>query len=370
MRLTDLEIREISADIPQVTGGTYQVSVRRALLCRLSTDEGLTSEVCIGNQKSYGDDLKACLRGRVRESIVGLDPLMTTDLWRRLFASATGIGRPDAMRALSIVDVCAWDLKGQAFGQPIWKLIGGGARRIPIVAIGGYYETSTDESGIRAEMERLKSRGFGGVKFKVGALPIEEDAERVRIAREAAGPGFILIVDSNMAWTPRDAIRFAELVLPYDPAWLEEPLRWHNINRGMRELRFKTGIRVAAGQSELSTYDCFGMITDEAVDVINVSATRAGGITAWTWLAAAAAMADVDMAQVAEPHVALHLMAGIANPTCVECYGDPERDPFWENLYLDRPQPADGFVEVPDKPGLGLTLDPDAVERYAIEPWS
>ena len=369
MKITNLEIREIRADVPVVTGGTYQISARRAILCRISTDEGIVSEVCIGNEIAYADALKSYIRGPIRERLLGLDPLMTMQIWRLFFAMATGRDKPHAMRALSMVDICLWDLKGQATGQAVWKLIGGGRRRLPIIGIGGYYETSGNEEGIRAEMAQLKSLGLAGVKFKVGARSIEEDADRVKLAREAGGPDFILVVDSNTAWTPRDAIRFAEMIAPCRPAWLEEPVRWQNINRGLREVRLKTGVRIAAGQSELSAFDCYGLLADEAVNVINVTVTRGGGITGWTMLAGAAAMADVDMAQVAEPHLSMHLMAGIANPTYVECYGNVHRDPFWANLYIDRPQPFEGFIEVSDRPGFGLTFNPDVVERFAIEPW-
>ncbi len=138
----------------------------------------------------------------------------------------------------------------------------------------------------------------------------------------------------------------------------------------MREVRFKTGIRTGAGQSEVSVFDAYELIRSEAVDVINLTYNRGGGITGWAKLAAAAAFADIRMGQVGEPHISMHLMAGISNPTFVECYPDPSRDPIWANLYNDRPVPKDGHIEVPDKPGFGLTFNENTLESLAIEPWS
>lgn len=370
MKITDVKVREIRTEVPTVSGGTYQITSRQALLLKVSTDEGLESEVCLGNEQGYSPKLKAYIRGPLRERIVGSDPLLTLGVWKTMFTKAGGPDRADSLRATSMVDICLWDLKGKALGQPVWKLMGGGNPKIPIIAIGGYYETSSDEAGITAEIANLKANGIGGMKFKVGARALEFDAERVHLARKAGGPDFNLVVDSNTSWMPRDAVRFAAMIYQDNPRWLEEPVRWQNYIRGLREVRYKTGVRVGAGQSELSAFDCYQMLESDAVDVINVTATRGGGITGWSMLAHAAHINDVDMAQVAEPHLGMQLMAGIPNPTHVECYAAPERDPFWTKLYTDRPQPKDGFITAPDKPGFGLTLNQDVVESFAIEAYS
>jgi L-alanine-DL-glutamate epimerase-like enolase superfamily enzyme len=75
------------------------------------------------------------------------------------------------------------------------------------------------------------------------------------------------------------------------------------------------------------------------------------------------------MANVAEPHISMHLMAGISNGSFAECYADRRRDPFWEDLYEGRPALADGTLALPAEPGLGLRLDPAALERYAVTGW-
>ena len=108
-------------------------------------------------------------------------------------------------------------------------------------------------------MAQLKSLGLAGVKFKVGARSIQEDADRVKLAREARGLDFIFVVHfPTRPGALPDAIVLPKYS-PCRPAWLEEPVRWQNMNRGLREVRLKTGVRIAAGQSELSAFDCYGL---------------------------------------------------------------------------------------------------------------
>ncbi|EIM26400.1 mandelate racemase/muconate lactonizing enzyme family protein [Microvirga lotononidis] len=372
MRITNVELRQIKADLPSTfSGGTYTLAARTALLCRITTDQGLGSVVCVGNESGYSSYLKSLVRGAFKDLLVGADPLRGEWLWQRMLDHDKAyIDRASLMMAVATVDAALWDLKGQITGLPVWRLLGGVSAKVPVIGIGGYYETSRDEDGIRREIRSYREQGLAGIKFKVGALSIEEDAERVRIARDEAGPRFAIVADSNMAWTPDEAVRFARLIEPHDIAWLEEPTRPRNFVRALREVRWKTGMRIGAGQSEVSVFDAYHLIQSEAVDVINVTYNRGGGITGWVKLAGAASFSDIRMGQVGEPHISMHMMAGISNPTYVECYPDPHRDPLWAELYIDRPEPKNGFITVPDRPGLGLILNPEAVERLAIEPWS
>lgn len=372
MKITGVQLREISAALPNVfSGGTYKLNNRTALLCRITTDAGITAEVCVGNEFAYPPYLKELVRGPFRELLMGQDPLATERHWRAMLRyDKAYVDRSSLMVAIATVDAALWDLRGRILNQPLWKMLGGYRQQVPMIGIGGYYETSRDEAGIREEIAFYRRSGLAGIKFKVGALSLEEDAERVRVARDAGGEDFVLVVDSNMAWTPDDAERFSRMIAPYRPAWLEEPVHPRNVTRGLRQVRMRTGVRIGAGQSEDSVFDAYTLLAGEAVDVLNVTYNRGGGISGWTKLAAAASFVDVGMAQVAEPHISMHLMAGVSNGTYVECYPDVNRDPLWANLYVDRPEPVDGYLTVPDRPGLGLTLNTDVVERYAVESWS
>jgi L-alanine-DL-glutamate epimerase-like enolase superfamily enzyme len=371
MRITNVETRLLAVELPlEFEGGTYSINRRSAVLCRLTTDEGLTATVCVGNEDHYSDYFFALLRGAFKEIVVGQDPTRTEHLWAQMAAMATGyVDKAELTKAMSTLDIALWDLKARIAGMPLHRLLGGARERVPLIAIGGYYEVGDSYDRIAREVERLKDYGVAGVKWKVGKRELAVDAGRIGSVRKAAGSDFIIIADSNMAWTPQDALRFADLIEDHDISWLEEPVHWTQQFHGLRRLREQTSLPLAAGQSEVSVFSCGWLLSNRCVDVLNLCSNRGGGITGWLKLAGQAALEGVRMANVAEPHIAGHLMAAIGNGTFAECYADERRDPFWEQLYRDRPKIEDGMLVLPAAPGLGVELDDRAVERYAVSEW-
>ena len=105
-------------------------------------------------------------------------------------------------------------------------------------------------------------------------------------------------------------------------------------------------------------------MTAEAVDILNVDATIAGGVTEWRRIAGMASMWNVGMAHHEEPQVAVHLLAAVPHGLYVEIFPDPQRDPLWLELPQAHPAISDGYMEVPRGPGLGLPLRADVIERY------
>ena len=154
-----------------------------------------------------------------------------------------------ALQAIACLDAAIWDVFGRALGLPLHRVWGSVADAVPISIIGGYYHLSLDEVGARHPLGYVEA-GFAGVKFKVGGKTPAEDAARVRVAREAAGPDFALMVDANQGYDRAQAVEFGRLVWDLDIRWFEEPCRWTNDRRWMRDVRYQTGIPVCAGQSE------------------------------------------------------------------------------------------------------------------------
>lgn len=370
--ISAIEVREIAADLGNgFSGGTYNVKRRAALLCRIALENGHETTVCVGNESEYSDYLKAQIRGPFRNSIVGKSVLDIEKHWQAMLEGNTAyIPREDFIKAVATVDTALWVMKAEELGVPLWSLLGGAHGRVRVIGIGGYYETSRDAAGIEREMAEYKRLGLAGIKFKVGAVSLEEDARRVRAAREAAGPDFAIVVDSNMAWTPTEAVRFANMIRDLDPEWIEEPVHPKNVVRGLKEVRYRSGLPTGAGQSEISVFDSFRLLTSGSVDVLNMTYNRGGGISAWQKLAHAAEMVDIRVAQVGEPHISMHLMGGAANSTFVEIYPEPHRDPFWHNLYRELPPVVDGYINLPTTPGIGMHIDLDEAEKYATEDWS
>jgi len=133
----------------------------------------------------------------------------------------------------------------------------------------------------------------------------------------------------------------------------------------MCEVRRRTGVPVAAGQSESTAADCRQLIEADAVDVINLDASIAGGPTQWRKVAATADVYGIDMAHHEEPHVSMHLLASIPNGCYAECF-HPTLDPVWHEGYWDPPTVTDEVVTLPDEPGLGLEVDESFVATHEM----
>jgi L-alanine-DL-glutamate epimerase-like enolase superfamily enzyme len=365
LTIASLETIAIRAPLDRVYQGShYRMTHRSTLIVRITTDDGLVGEAYAGDEDETLATIDRIVRDEIAPAVVGEDAFAVERLWQLSRPATFDILRDRRLGlvACAAVDTALWDLVGKALGQPLWRLWGGYRNRIPMILIGGYYREDAD---IPAEVEDVLARGLAGMKFKVGGLTPEADAARFRQARDAGGPEFLLAADANQGWTPQEAIRFARLVADLDLLWFEEPCRWHNDRRAMRDVRLAGGVRVCAGQSEHSAGGCRDLMVDGAIDVCNFDASWSGGPTEWRRVAGMATAFDVSMAHHEEPQVAAHLLASIPHGTYVECF-HPSRDPFWWNLIANRPQLVDGHVELSEAPGLGWELDEDYIERYRL----
>ena len=336
-------------------GSNYQMTHRSTIVTRVHTEEGIVGEAYAGDEDADLVEIDRIIRNEIAPALVGLDALATERCWERARPATFDIlrDRRRGLVACACVDAAIWDAVGKALGEPLWRLWGGYRSSLPMIAIGGYYAPGAD---LRAEIDGLLELGLAGMKLKVGGLPVEEDVARVRLAREAGGPAFVLAADANQAWTSEQAIRFARLVEDCGLVWLEEPCRWDLDRRGLRDVRHRTTVPVGAGQSEHSAGGCLELMSEGSIDVCNFDSSWSGGPTEWRRVASAALACGVRMAHHEEPQVAAHLLASIPHGTFVECF-HPDRDPIWWNLVANRPVVHDGSIELPAAPGLGWELD-------------
>src|SRR5581483_527082 len=270
-RLTIQAIETIPIRVPlgrTYRGSGYKMTNRSTLLTRVIVEEGLVGEAYAGDEDAGLAEIDAIVAQEIAPALVGEDAFAVERCWQLARPATFDILRDRRLGlvASACVDTAIWDLVGKALGQPLWRLWGGYTNRLPLITIGGYYG---GDSGIEAEVTNLCERGFAGMKFKVGGLTPQEDAQRFRRARKAAGDGFVLAADANQAWTPQEAITFARLVEDCDLLWFEEPCRWHNDRRAMRDVRLGAGVRVCAGQSEFSAAGCLELMLAGAIDVCN-----------------------------------------------------------------------------------------------------
>jgi D-arabinonate dehydratase len=357
-------------------GGTYKITSRNTIVTRVELDNGVVGETFGGDEDQYHFEVCRIVNDIFKPQLIGRD---VRDIeahwekmwWTRVDLNNRGIHSLDVAKhcvhaqAVAAVDIALWDALGKSLKQPVFKLLGGFRESVPVIAIGGYVMKGKTMADLETEIEYYKEQQICGMKLKVGKLSIEEDIERARTARKVGGPKFHLCTDSNQSWTVAEAMKFARNVQDLNLAWLEEPVRWHDQIEGNARVR-SLGIPINAGQGEISRHGCRDLVVRGAVDILNVDATIAAGVTEWRRIAGMAHCFGVSMAHHEEPQVALHLLAGVANCLCVEIFPNYNRDPMWFDLPVQQPVIRDGLMQLPDAPGFGLPLKKEVIEKWGV----
>jgi D-arabinonate dehydratase len=348
-------------------GSTYKITSRNTIVTRCELDNGVVGETFGGDEDQYQADVCGIVNDIFRPLLVGGDVRDVSKHWEtmwdtRIDLNNRGIHTLDLAthcvktQAIAAADIAIWDALGKSLNQPVYKLLGGFRDRVPVIAIGGYVMKGKTLADLETEIAHYLEQGINGMKLKVGKLSVEEDIERATLARKIGGPKFHLCVDANQAWTVAQAMQFARGARGLNLAWLEEPVRWHDQIEGNARVR-SMGIPVNAGQGEISRHGCRDLVTRGAVDILNVDATIAAGVTEWHRIAGMAHCFGVNMAHHEEPQVALHLLAAVPNGLCVEIFPNYNRDPMWIDLPQQQPRIRDGMMELPSGPGFGLPLN-------------
>jgi len=346
-------------------GSAYSMDARCTIITRLFTADGVVGEVYSGDTDAEQALIIGIIHDELAPRILGRSASDPEGAWRAMEPATNDILRDRglALQAIACLDEAIWDTFGRALGLPLHRVWGSVADTIPISVIGGYYHLSMDEVG--AVIRGYADDGFAGVKFKVGGGTPAEDAARVRVARQAAGPDIAFMVDANQGYDRASAVDFGRLVADLDIRWFEEPCRWTNDRRWMRDVRYQTGIPVCAGQSETTLRGVRDLIADGAIDVSNFDASWAGGPTIWRKAAGMAAAYGVQLGHHEEPQIAAHLLASVPDHTFVECF-DRERDPFFWRLTDLSAGISDRHLRLPERPGFGLEFDWAYVDQVAV----
>jgi L-alanine-DL-glutamate epimerase-like enolase superfamily enzyme len=380
MKITQIEVIPLVRKLDKVfKGGTYNILNRNTIVTRVYTDSGIVGEAFGGDEDHTQDSIVTLIRQHLAPMLLGEDVRDIERLWEMMFHCDVDLGnralhvldlinRAILMQAIAAIDNAIWDALGKLYNIPLYKLLGGYRDRVPVIAIGGYYYPSDpDYAALREEIAGYQQAGLAGVKLKVGRVDILEDIRRVHTVREAVGNDFIIACDSNQAWTAEQAIEFCRKVLPYNIRWIEEPVRWYDQLDGLKAVQQATPIPVVAGQGEITRYGCRDLVIHGGVRILNVDVTIAGGVTEWRRIAAMASLFNVQMAHHEESQVALHLLASIPHGLYVEIFPNVERDPLWHELQIERPLIRDGYMYLPEGPGLGIRLDEDVISRYRLD---
>lgn len=352
---------------------------RQTALCVVSTNEGIQG---LGEAFYYGGPARivaSIISEAYAPLLIGKDPFDNAVLWDFLYNRTRDQGMKGLpICALSATDIALWDIKGKTLGLPIYKLLGGAYRDKAHVYATGLYQPQnvpSVEDALVEEALGYKKDGFSAMKLKVG-YGIEEDMRFVRAVREAIGDDMVLMVDANHAYNAFEAIRLAREMERYDVYWFEEPVPPEDID-GYIEVKQKSNILIAGGEDEFTRYGFRELITRRAVDILQPDLCAAGGFTEMMKIVAMASAWNVPLT----PHVwgtNVGLAASLQFFAALPHF--PERrhpaEPFFE--YDRSPHPLrdgvtqerfvmkDAYLDIPQRPGLGITLDMDFVRKHAI----
>lgn len=373
MKIVDVEA--IYVRVPEVKEECN--SGQDALIVKVHTDEGITG---IGEVDSAPLAVQGTILGPyshtttsgLRHLLIGEDPFETEYLWHKMYhaniyAGRFGIG----IHAISGIDMALWDIKGKKLGMPIWKLLGGGFReKIRCYASVLFGETPQETSEIA---RRLAGQGFSAVKFGWGPMgrDSETDHQLVAKAREGLGEKLDLMVDAGLAWDAKTAIQRAEAFSEHRIYWLEEPLAPDDY-AGYRKLTQATSVRIAAGEEESGRNTYRRLMEEGDIDVVQVDLTRCGGFTEAMKIATMAADHGIPVANhgfttYINVAAALHWLNAVPHALIAEFVAQEGTD-LREFVTRQKIRAKDGFLEIPQEPGLGIDLDEEALSRFRVKP--
>ena len=336
---------------------------RTYVLVEITTDEGITG---IGQCGTVGHpEIARIIDKRIAPLLIGEDPFDRPRIWAKLWDDPRVVlswGHKGAeVYALSGIDIALWDIEGKACGQPIHKLLGASRAKI----------RSYSSHGDPDKVEEYKSQGFTAYKFgewhgEPGNL--KQINLMVAKLRRAIGDEAALLFDGFQRYDLAKAVKVARILEEYDAFFFEEPVLSYDFD-AMAALAGRTTVPLAAGEHQFTVREAADLILKGGIQYVQPEITNCGGITEAMKIAAVAESRGVKLC----PHcgdspvdVASMLQVVGAAPNAIfgEWRAALDYPMRWELLKEPIKVSADGFIEIPTGPGLGIELDPKVVEKY------
>jgi L-alanine-DL-glutamate epimerase-like enolase superfamily enzyme len=361
MKVNQVTARILStpADNPLVVSLPAPSATREFVAVQVETDDGIDG---VGIT-FFGGPLTRALKQAVEalgELTLGEDPMRVEAIAGKLRRAASSAGPGGIFTlALSAIDMALWDIKGKALNQPVSKLIGGYRDRVPTYASGALLRQHPLDYLEKAG-PRLVDMGFKQMKTQLGAEPtVAASVHRIRVLREAIGEDIDLMCDINQLWNVNQAIEVGQRVAPYHLFWLEDVVA-HDDYQGLARVADALTTPIAAGEYVYGITPFRQLLENRSVDIVMIDVLRVGGITQWLKVAAMAEAFDLPVVSHLIPEVHVHLVAAIPNGLTVEYM------PWTLRLFEETPALENGEIVVPDKPGLGLAFDKEALSKYQV----
>jgi len=351
---------------------TFVVNVGRVnwVFCKVYTNQGL-----VGLGEGSVTSKEATIAQAIMEHkrfLVGKDPTDIELLWQGMFRYPRWRGGPVLNSAISAVEIALWDILGQALGVPIYKLLGGRARK----RIRMYKDVgSTPEAFLQAREEGYTAAKSGFIRVDdnlvIPHFAVREGIRRLEAVRKAVGEEFDVCVDAHGKLTTVMAIEFCTGVEHLRPFFVEEPTQLEDLDE-LALLRQKTKAPLATGERLFTKYAFTALCERHLVNYIQPDVVHAGGILEMKKIGAIAEAHRVEMAPH-NPQSEVSTMASLhvdaTTPACVIQEYNPRREAWIQDLfYGEGAVVKDGFAELPSKPGLGVRLNEKVAAKHPYRP--
>jgi L-alanine-DL-glutamate epimerase-like enolase superfamily enzyme len=345
------------------------------VIVQVVTDDGLTGVGTVGAANGHAI---YTIETHLKYVVLNQNPFDVEMLWERMFRESINYGRKGmAIEGISAIDIALWDIMGKATGQPVYNLLGGKTRERIRCYASRLYATE-DLDALAAEAQAFVDQGFTAMKQRFGYGPrqglagMKRNLELVKTVRSVIGPDIELAADAYMGWDVRYAIRMIQMLedAGMNLAWVEEPLMPDDY-AGYAQLAAEVDTFISAGEHEFTRYGFREMIDRRTVDIVQLDVNRCGGITESRKIWAMAAAHDLPVLPHAGQMHNYHLIMSHMNSPIAEFFPPPDGPPdpnelFW-TTFTGEPMPQDGYITLPDMPGLGLEINWDVVTAHRLK---
>ncbi|MBV9581071.1 MAG: mandelate racemase/muconate lactonizing enzyme family protein [Chloroflexi bacterium] len=350
MKIESCVVQPVRVRYDETVSGTH-------LVVRVQTDAGIEGISFVSRLGGSNLQPLALLIANAAEQARDEDLMNAEAVYARLYRA--GVGAPPSgleVRAASAIECAAWDIRGKALGQPVWRLLGGFRQRLPVSANWGL-QHGADRETLARRAHDLIQRGYRAIKFQVGFLDRDAALAHMRLMRDIVGPEVRIIVDANQRWTVKQAIAMGNALAEYNPYWIEDPVVAHDV-QGLQQVKDALTVRICAGEVYQNIPQFRRLVEERATDQVMIDQDL--GLTGFMHVAHLADAYGLPVVNHLASEILAHGMAAAPNGLIVGFY------PWAQPLLKIPAHVEDGELCLTETPGLGLDLDEDAVRHFAI----
>lgn len=370
MKITN--VKAIVLKLPEIS--TAADGTQDDLIIIVETDEGITGYGEVDTAPYVGKAIVDAYMSHgtcygLREVIVGSDPFDYEQIWNNMWAKTYYYGRSGpVIHVMSGIDMAIWDIMGKATGKPVHKLLGGSYTDKVRPYASALMPDTREE--VKSMVKKYSSLGFTAIKFGWGPLgyDVHSDLKFIETARKTANDDMEIMIDIGKRYKLKQAMYVAKALEQMNICWLEEPLPAEDY-AGYKRLTESTTLRIATGEEESGRLAFSRLINEAGVDVIQPDISRCGGLTEAKKIASMAADKNITLV----PHAfktgilvaaSIHLIAALPEVPFLEF--SVTESAIRKELLVKPFVQKDGFVEVPEAPGLGIELNPEVIRKYGV----